>query len=352
MSNGLFFINLQYNAVLHTHIGNKRCIINEDSSILWHQRLGHISIDRIKRLVNDKVLNTLDFADFETCIDYIKGKQTNKFKKCAKRSTGVLEIIHSDICCPDMDAHGPKSFISFIDDYSRYMYLYMLHNNDEALNAFKVFKAEVEKQCGKQIKIARTDRGGEYYGRYTEDGQVLGSFAKFLQDHVIVAQYTMPGSPDKNSVAERRNKTLLDMVRIMLSSSKLPKILWPEALKTTAYILNQVPTKVVSKTPFVLFKGWKPSLRHMCIWGCPSEVRIYNPQEKKLDPRTISGYFVGYAEKFKGYRFCYPHHSLRFVESRNSKFLENDLASGSDLFSEREQPSTSNERLIIIQNIP
>ena len=75
-------------------------------------------MQRIKRLVNDRVLNTLDFTDFDTCVDYIKGKQTNKSKKGTKRSTDILEIIHSDICCPDMDAYGPKYFISFIDDYS------------------------------------------------------------------------------------------------------------------------------------------------------------------------------------------------------------------------------------------
>ena len=120
--------------------------MNEDSSILWHWRLGHISIDRIKGLVNDKVLNTLDFTVFNTCIDCIKGKQTNKFKKGVKRSTDVLEIIHSNICCPDLDSNGPKYFISFIDDCSRYMYLCILHNKDEALDAFKVFKADVEKQ--------------------------------------------------------------------------------------------------------------------------------------------------------------------------------------------------------------
>ncbi|KAL4340139.1 hypothetical protein GQ457_08G024220 [Hibiscus cannabinus] len=259
----------------------------------------------------------------------IKGKQTNKSKKGAKRSSTILEIIHSDICCPDMDV--------------------------QALEAFKVFKAEVEKQCGKQIKIVRTDRGGEYYGRYTEDGQVPGPFAKFLQDNGIVGQYTMPGSPDQNGVAERRNRTLMDMVRSMLSGSKLPKSLWVEALKTAVYILNQVPTKAVPKTPFELFKGWKPSLRHIRVWGCPSEVRIYNPQEKKLDPRTIRGYFIGYAEKSKGYRFYCPSNSTRIVESRNAKFLENDSVSGSDLSRNSipvDQPSTSSERLVIIYNTP
>ena len=87
----------------------------------------------------------------------------------------------------------------------------------------------------------------------------------------------MPGYPDQKGVAERRNKTLLDMVRSMLSCSKLPKFLWSEALKTTMYILNSVLTKVVYKTPFELFKGCKPNLRHMRVWGCLSEVRVYNP---------------------------------------------------------------------------
>jgi len=103
------------------------------------------------------VLSTLDFADFETCVNCIKGKQSNKFKKGAQRSSNLLEIIHTDICCPDMDASSLKYFITFIDDYSRYMYLYLLHSKDEALDVFKVFKAEVEKQCEKQIKIVRSD---------------------------------------------------------------------------------------------------------------------------------------------------------------------------------------------------
>ncbi|RVW47535.1 Retrovirus-related Pol polyprotein from transposon TNT 1-94 [Vitis vinifera] len=118
----------------------------------------------------------------------------------------------------------------------------------------------------------------------------------------------------------------------MLSSSKFPKFLWTETFKIAVYILNRVPTKDVPKTPFELMKGWKLSLRHMRVWGCSSEVRIYNPQEKKLDPITISGYFIGYAEKSKGYRFYCPSHNTRIAESRNVKFLEYDLVNGSDQF--------------------
>ena len=156
------------------------------------------------------------------------------------------------------------------------------------LDAFKVFKEEVEKQCGKQIKIVRSVGAGEFYGKYTENGQAPGPFAKFLQEHGIVAQYTMPSSSNQNDVAKKRNWTLMDMIRSMLSNSKLPRSLWNEALKTVVYILNRVPTKAVPKTPFELWKGWKLSLKHMRVWVCPTEIRIYNPNEKKLDPRTIS----------------------------------------------------------------
>ena len=95
-----------------------------------------------------------------------------------------------------MYGSDPRYFITFIDDYSHYMYLYMLCSKDKALEAFKVFKAEVEKQCRMQIKIVRSNRGGKYYGRYTENGQAPGPFARFLQEHEIVAQDTMSGSPN------------------------------------------------------------------------------------------------------------------------------------------------------------
>ena len=68
----------------------------------------------------------------------------------------------------------------------------------------------------------------------------------------------------------------------------------------------------------------------MHVWGCPYKIRAYNPQEKKLDPRTINGYFIGYAERSKAYRFYYPSYHTKIMESRNAKFLENDLISGKD----------------------
>ncbi|RWR73399.1 Gag-protease-integrase-RT-RNaseH polyprotein [Cinnamomum micranthum f. kanehirae] len=331
-------LNPMYEQSLHTqhfncgmNMGVKRMTINENSSMLWHKRLGHISKERMARLVKDGLLPNLNFTDFTVCIDCIKGKQTNTSKKGATRSSGLLEIIHTDICgrihIPCFT--GEEYFITFIDDFSRFGYVYLIKEKSDALNAFKIFKAEVEKQLDRKIKVVRSDRGGEYYGRYTESGRNLGPFARFLQEEGIVAQYTMPGTPQQNGVAERRNRTLIEMVRSMVSDTNLPESMWGEALKMAMYILNRVPTKAVPKTPFELWTNRKPSLNHFRVWGCPSEVRVFNPHERKLDPKTISGYFIGYPDRSKGYRFYCPNHTTRIIESGNAKFLEDHLNSGS-----------------------
>ena len=91
---------------------------------------------------------------------------------------------------------------------------------------FKSFKVEVENQLNKRNKNVRSDHGGEYYGKYDGSGeQRPGPFAKFLEECGIIPQYTMPSSPSMNDVAERRKRTLKDMVRSMISHSNLPKSL-------------------------------------------------------------------------------------------------------------------------------
>ena len=92
----------------------------------------------------------------------------------------------------------------------------------------------------------------------------------------------------------------MDIVRSIVSNASLPESMWGETLKMTIYILNYVPAKAVSKTPFELWTGRKPSLNHFRVWRCHSEVKVFIPQEKKFDPRTISIYCIGYPERFKG----------------------------------------------------
>jgi hypothetical protein len=154
---------------------------------------------------------------------------------------------------------------------------------------------------------------------------------RFLQENGIVAQYSMPGDPQQNGVAERRNRTLMDMVRSMLSYFTLPISLWMEALKTTVHILNRVPSKLVPKTPYKMWTGRKHTLNYLHVWGCPAEVKLFNPSIGKLDPKTISCHFIGYPDKSKGFRFYCLDRYIKIVETRYTVLLEDEVIRGSTI---------------------
>ena len=300
MSDGMFQLKLN----------QTECVFNvqhekaktQQSSILWHKRLGHISKQRMELLVKNEILPPLNFNDFDFCVDCIKEKMTNTRKEGSTRSKQPLEIIHTDICgpFPTQTLEGNKYFITYIDDFSRFCFIYLISEKSKALETFKIYKSEVENQLEMSIKVVMSDRGGEYYGRYTETGRNPGLFALFLQEKGIVAQYTTPGTPEQNGVAERRNRTLMDMVRSMVCRTNLPNCLWGEIVKTANYILNRVPSRSVELTHFELWTSRKLSLNHLHVWGCRAEAKIYNPGYKKLDSKTVSCYFIGYAERSKG----------------------------------------------------
>ena len=146
---------------------------------------------------------------------------------------------------------GYEYFVTFIDDYSRYRYVYLMRHKSDTFEKFKEYRAEVENQLGKTIKTLRSDRGGEYLDR---------DFEEFLVEYGIVSQLTSPRTPQQNGVVKKRNRTLLDMMRSMFSYSSLPSSFWGYALQIVMYILNVVPSKSIHKTPLELWNGRKTSL--------------------------------------------------------------------------------------------
>ena len=105
--------------------------------------------------------------------------------------------------------------------------------------------------------------------------------------------------------------------------------MWGEASKTTVYILNRVPFKSIEKTPYKLQTNKKSSLGYMHVWRCPTEAKAYNLQEKSLDSRIVSGYFIGYPQRLRGYRFYCSTHTRRIVETDRVIFLEDSCVNGS-----------------------
>ena len=166
-------------------------------------------------MIKDGPLEPLDFDGFsvyESCL----GKMTKgPFNAKGWRAQELLELVHTDVCGPmsTQTKGGYQYFITFTDDYSRYDYVYLIRRKFKAFERFKEFRAEVENQLGKRIKAIRSNRGGKY---------LLGDFKYYLTQNGIVSLLTTPRTPQQNGVAKRRNKTLLEMVRSMMSYSTLP----------------------------------------------------------------------------------------------------------------------------------
>ncbi|KAK8569060.1 hypothetical protein V6N12_007592 [Hibiscus sabdariffa] len=197
-----------------------------------------------------------------------------------ERTSDLLGLIHSDVCGPmnTQDRGGFQYFITFTDDFSRYGYIYLMRHKSEALEKFKEFKKEL----------------------------------------------TPPGTPQWNEVSERRNRTLLDMVRSMMSHTDLPTSFWGYALETAAFTLNRVPSKSVQKTPHEMWTGRHPNMSFMRVWGCQAYVK--HQMSTKLEHKSQKCTFVGYPKETKGYYFYNSKENKMFV-ARTGVFLEKEFLS-------------------------
>jgi transposase InsO family protein len=125
-----------------------------------------------------------------------------------------LDLIHSNLCEINgiLTKGGKRYFITFINDSTRFCYVYLLKSKDEALCYFKTYKANAENQLERKIKRIRSDCDGEYF---------LSDFSNFCVEHGIIHERTPPYSPQSNGVAEKKNRTLIDLVNDMLETSGL-----------------------------------------------------------------------------------------------------------------------------------
>ena len=156
-----------------------------------------------------------------------------------------------------------------------------MKHKSETFEKFKEFQSEVENHRNKKIKFLRSDRRGEYLSY---------EFGLHLKQCGIVSQLTRPGTPQRNGVSERRNRTLLDMVRSMMSLTDLPLSFWGYALETAAFTLNRAPSKSVETTPYELWFGKKPKLFFLKVWGCDAYVKRFHPD--KLEPKSEKCIFI------------------------------------------------------------
>ena len=278
------------------------------------------------RLAREGLIGNLAKVTLPTCEHCLVGKSKRKPFGKATRASFSLQLIHSDICGPmNVRArHGDSYFITFIDDFTRYSHVYLISHKSEALDCFRRYVSLVENQLDKSIKALRTDRGREYLSK---------QFKELCDEKGIMRQLTIPRKPQQNGVAERRNRTLLEMVRSIMAQANLPISYWGDAILTAVYILNRMPSKSVPSTPYELWTGKKPDLSNLRPWGSAGFVHNTSHKYEKLGPREKKCTFIRYSEHSKGYVLIGEQldESVTEVKSHDVNFIENEFPSRGEI---------------------
>ncbi len=283
-----------------------------DSSKLWHRRLGHIGEESMRKIMKElKCAGSYKVPFCSVCS--MANNVRKPFSKKAERTTKILDLIHSDVFGPvNPSLNGSRYYVSFTDDFSRYSVIYFIKNKFDVLQKFIQYKCWVEKQCGSKIKTIRFDGGGEF---------VNNSFKEYLINQGITRKITVPYTPQQNGVAERLNRSLISKARSMLIEARLGDQFWAEAVSTSNYLKNILPSKSLNDaTPFELFFNKKPKYELLRVWGCESFVKIQKPKSK-LHARSKKMLFMGYDGEYSGYRFW---DGNRIIMSRDAIFNENE----------------------------
>jgi hypothetical protein len=208
---------------------------------------------------------------------------------------------------------GCRFYVIFVDDFSRFTWLYPLSNKSEVFNHIVKFKLLVEKQFSTSIKQFQTDNGGEY---------TSAQFKHFLDQHGIFHRLTCPHTSQQNGIAERKHRHIVEMGLTLLAQSGLSTKFWVESFLTSTYLINRLPTKVLhNESPFSTLFGKLPNYSFLKVFGslCYPLLRPY--AQHKLSFRSKPFIFLGYCINQRGYR-CFDPQTHKVYISRHVVFDE------------------------------
>ncbi|KAH9769620.1 hypothetical protein KPL71_012083 [Citrus sinensis] len=207
--------------------------VSGDKTRLWHMRLAHMSEKGLRELSKQGLLGTDQISPLQLCEKCVFGKATRqRFNPGKQETKNTMDYIYSDLWGPSqVSSHGgARYFITFIDDFSRKVWVYVLKQKNEALEKFKDWLTLMENQTERRVKRLRTDNGLEYCSN---------EFNQFCIKKGIARHKTVRHTPQQNGLAERMNRTLVERVRCMLFNANMSKHFWAEAVTTAAYLDRQ-----------------------------------------------------------------------------------------------------------------
>ena len=271
------------------------------TDVVWHKRLGHPHqqvlqfLSTTKAISVNKVLKTM-------CESCQLGKTSKlPFSSSVFESKRPLERIHCDVWgpAPVTSVQGFRYYVIFIDNFSRFAWFYPIKLKSDVFTIFKSFQSLVETQIEQKIQIFQSDGGGEF---------VNAQFMQHLSQCGIKHYLSRPHTPQQNGLAERKHRHLLELGMSMLFEARLPHNLWVEALFTANFLSNLLPTSVHdhNTTPFQKLNGVALIYTALRVFGCACYPYLRPYAHNKFDPKSLLCVFLGYTEKYKGYRCLHP----------------------------------------------
>ncbi|KAI3742394.1 hypothetical protein L1987_60074 [Smallanthus sonchifolius] len=220
-----------------------------------------------------------------------KGKQQRKSHKPKLQNSidTPLELLHMDLFGPiSIRSIGGKSFCLVVtDDFSRFSWVHFLGTKDETADILQYLILSLESLCKLKVRRIRSDNGTEF------KNNLMGLFCL---KKGIRHEFSAPYTPQQNGVGERKNKTLIETARTMLSDAKLPVTFWEEAVNTACHVLNRVlVVKRHNKTSYELINNRLPNLDYLVLFGSPCSLLLqYKDRQSKFHPKAVEGIFLGY----------------------------------------------------------
>ncbi|GKA26384.1 retrovirus-related pol polyprotein from transposon TNT 1-94 [Tanacetum coccineum] len=268
---------------------------------LWHRRLSHLNFDTINLLSKNNIVNglpKLKFVKDHLCSSCELGKAKRKsfHTKTTPSSKRRLQLLHMDLCGPMRveSINGKKYVLVIVDDYSRYTWTHFLRSKDETPGVLIDFLTLVQRGLHAQVTTVRTDKGTEFLNK-----TLHAYFAKEGIRHETSTART----PEQNGVVERRNRTLVEAARTMLSAAKVPLFFWAEAIATACFTQNRslvIPRH--EKTPYHIINARKPSVKFFHIFGSLCYIVRDGENLDKMKEKGDACIFVGYSTQSKAYR--------------------------------------------------